>query len=248
MRASPPQTAGALVLVTGATALYAPAAEGGTAVFLLGSPTGPPPQLLPEEIWSDTGAPAHPGWFVFLAEAVGGSGAQQVETELRAVLAARETTGFAWADGQGNVLSSVETALDASESPRIAADATLPVPVGMLALSFPKDAPLSKVDEDEDEVLQAIACGVPAGAAPGAPTGPGTLIQLTGAAAGCVTFEAFVGDPPGAGATVALMAVSIDPLRPFDPRRSYRRYTGASFGFAPHGDGWQLAALEGAVE
>lgn len=246
MTADPPQPHGALVLITGATALYAPAPEGGTAVFLLGSATDPPPQLLPGEIWSDTGAPAHPGWFVFLAEPVGGSGAQQVETELRAVLAAREATGFAWADRQGNIMSVVDTELDASGSPRIAGDATLPVPVGMLALSFPKDAPLSKVDEDG--MLQAIACGVPAGVAPGAPTGPGASVQVTGPAAGCVTFDAFVGDPPGSGATVVLMAVSIDPLRPFDPKRSYRRFTGARFGFAPHGEGWQLAALEGSHE
>ena len=241
-----PPTAAATWLQLGSSALYAASAAGGSALFLLAAAHDPPASILLADTWSDAGAPLCPGWFVFLAQPIDAGSAQGVEATLRSALASPETTGFAWADRQGNVASCLPTGLDASQAPCVAAETTLPTPPGMLALSFPKDAPLRKVDEEG--TLQAIACGVPPDATTEGATGMSASIQATGEAAGCITFEAFVGDPPGAGAAVVLMAVSIDPLHPFDPKRSFQRFTGARFGFAPHGDGWQLASLEGAVE
>lgn len=235
----------------GRSALYAASAEGGSALFLLADATAPPPSLPLGDTWSDSGAPSRPGWFVFTAAPVDSGNAGAVERNLRSGLvpaadvdAPPDATGFAWADPAGIVAAKVATALDGSGAPRVAEDVTLPTAPGMLALSFPMEAPLRSLVQHG--ALHAIGCGMPPHALPVPTHGPGASIRIAGDAAGCITFDAFVGQPPGEGANVVLMAVSVDPLRPFDPKRSYRRFAGATFAFARNGEEWQLVAQGGA--
>ena len=234
---------GTLRLVTGAMALYAALAGGGTAVFLLSSTAAAPPQLTLGEIWSDVGPPSRPGWFAFLAAAVTGASAREVELKLRSGLSPGEASGIAWAAADGTVACRLPTKLGVDDRPVAAAETTLPTPLGSLALSFPAEAPLR--GSRQGGLLTAIECGIPAAAVGLPAASPAAAVQIGGEAAGCVFFEALVGDPPGSAGAVSLMTISIDPLAPFDPKRSYRRFTGRTFGFARTADGWQLVVLEG---
>lgn len=232
-----------LAKVPGSAALYAFAAADGGALFLLADPSSAPETLQLSELWSDSGPPAKPGWFVFPA-APGAAAA--LEPQLRSCLLTAATTGIAWARGDGTSAARVPIRQDGSGAPCAAADSTLPTPAGTLALSFAEGTPLRASPLAESP--QAILASYPPALGPGA-TGPALVaVQLQGPNSGCLTFEALVGQPPAEQSGVTLMAVSIDPLRPFDPLRTYQMFTGRNFGFASAGNGWQLVDLEDRAE
>jgi hypothetical protein len=82
------------------------------------------------------------------------------------------------------------------------------------------------------------------------PSGVGISLALRDAGAGCLRFRALLDDPGSAPArTVArkrLAEGSVDPLRPFDPRRTYLRLTGVLFDLTREEDGsFSLAPARG---
>jgi hypothetical protein len=227
--------------------LYAASAAGGTAVFVLAKPpTPPPPTLQVASLWTDKGPPENPGWFVFTDQPINTSGASAAEKALREMLAVGTTTGIAWVNYQGgataSMLASIATALDPDNTPRIAADAPLPTPAGLLASSFAADAPVRGLAGPDG--LEALVVGVPSAATGGVRSvgGQGAAIVLFGDSAGCVRFDALIGQPPAQGATVALMRVSIYPLDPFDIARNYETFTGTQYLFTSGPNGWHLVA------
>ena len=130
-----------LSLVTGSAGLYGPDASGGEALFLLSVPDHQ--ATLPiGSLWVDSGIPADPGWFVFLAGPVTQANAGAVEAALRKGLGETHPTGLAWADADGGIACAVPIGCSAGAAPSVAADATLPTPAGLLALSFPAGTPL----------------------------------------------------------------------------------------------------------
>lgn len=230
-------TTAELNLVTGSAGLYAPDASGGEALFLLWAP-GKQATLPVASLWSDAGLPDDPGWFVFLAAPVGPARAGAVEAALRKALGESPATGIAWADGEGAIACAMPIACAAAAAPTVAADTTLPTPAGLLALSFPAGAPLRSIGD-----LEAIVVSAPPEAGPVRAGGDGAAIRIQSDGAGCVTFLALAGQAPAAGASVSLMEVSLDPMRPFDPSRSFQTFTGMGYGFAGgEGGRWQLAA------
>lgn len=232
----PPGSEPLLTLVAGSTALYAPGGTG-TSAFLLWNEAEAPTTLPLSSTWSDSGAPANPGWFVFLEAPVEAA----IEGGLRAALAGKTSTGLAWAVKGAWIACAVPIACTADAGPSVASDCTLPTPAGLLALSFPAGTPLRSTG-----TLEGIVASAPTEAGPVRAGSDGTIVWIQGERAGCVTFQALAGQPPSAGGTVTLMEVSLDPLRPFDPSRSFQTFTGMSYGFTRDaGDRWQLVALEG---
>lgn len=232
-----------LSLVTGSTGLYAPGASGGEALFLLWTP-GAQATLSITSLWADSGVPADPGWFIFLAGPVGQANAAAVEAALRKGLGETRPTGIAWADVNGGIACAVPIECRAGAAPSVAADATLPTPAGLLALSFAAGTPLRSVGD-----FEGLAASAPPKAGPVLTGSDGATVWIQGERAGCATFQALAGQDPAADATVTLMEVSLDPLRPFDPSRSFQTFTGMSYGFTADAAGrWQLVALEDGTE
>lgn len=232
-----------LSLVTGSAGLYAPDASGGEALLLLWTP-GHQATLPIGSLWVDSGIPADPGWFVFLAGPATQANAAAIEAALRKGLGETRPTGIAWAEANGGIACAVPIECRAEAAPSVAADATLPTPDGLLALTFAAGTPLRSAGN-----VEGITASAPREAGPVLPGSDGATVWIQGERAGCVTFQALAGQAPAADAIVTLMKVSLDPLRPFDPSRSFQTFTGMSYGFAGDAAGrWQLVALEGETE
>ncbi len=233
---SAPAAAGTLVRVAG-TALYAPGG-GETWAFLLWDAAGAQPSLPLGDTWADRGAPARPGWYVFLLAVPGAAHAAELEAALRAALPPPAATGWAWsayAAGTGAELrGSVCVQPDQESDPAVAADAPVALPRGMPSFGFARGL---RVAATRDGVGEMDGLVVTRPALPDEPW-RGIRIPLAGPLAGCIVFGALLESAASPDRSVKRAAdVRLDPLRPFAPNRTRITPTGPEYLLAAAGDG-----------
>lgn len=206
---------------------------------------GTPPDDLPlDDAWD--GRP-DVGWLVFLA-APPAPGTLPALSDALALLPQRTHTSVAWTTWDGRALGTVQALpiRAAADGPVTAETATFPAMPGITKLGVLDSSPVGGV-RDGDGSLQALSLAYPPQPAhdgrPASlpPSGPGVLLPLAGAdGAGCLRFRALVDDgsrSAGAGARKRLAEVSLDPVRPFDPKRTWTRLTAVRFELARDASG-----------
>lgn len=235
---SAPAPAGPLTRIPG-TALYTPAG-GEKWAFLLWDAAGAKDSLPLRDTWADRGAPARPGWYVFLLAVPDAAHAAELEKALRGEggLPAPAASGWAWsayAPGSGAELRGKATVEPDEESdPVVADDAPVVFPRGMPSFGFARGLRVAATHDGAGEMDGLVVTQ------PALPDEPwvGIRIPLAGPRAGCVVFGALLDSEVHGDRSVKQAAdVRLDPLRPFDPTRTRTTPTGAEYLLVAEGDG-----------
>jgi hypothetical protein len=222
----------------GATALYTPG--GGEAwAFLLWDASGAHPSLPLADTWADQGVPARPGWYVFLPAVPLEADAPALEAALRGALDPPAATGWAWsaraARGNGAALrAAVPVHPDGEGRPVVAKDVPVTLPAGLLAFGFAAGLRVAATRDAAGEIDGLVA----ARPDPDAQPWTGIRVLLAGPFAGCIRFAALRESKVSGDRSVKEAAeVSLDPLRPFDQRRTWIGPTGAEYLLVAEGGG-----------
>jgi hypothetical protein len=231
---SAPATAGTLARI-GSTALYAP--PGGEPwVFLLWNGADAPTSLPLDETWADQGAPARPGWYVFLTAVPPEPAAAELETALRSALSAER--GWAWSAYAGGPDARLRGAVplkgDGAGHPVVAADAPVALPPGVLSFGFAAGLRVAASHGAAGEMDGLVATRPTPYPVPFT----GVRVALAGPIAGCIFFGALLdSDVVGNRSVKAQADVRMDPLRPFDPHRNRTSPTGTRYVLIAEGAG-----------
>jgi len=230
------------------TRLYAPQSPspGEAMLFLLWPETDPPSQLTLEKTWADTGSPAAPGYFLFLNELPLPGGAASFEKRLRALLPETTLAAFAWvvyAAGKEEVTirTRIGLTLDANDRPVVDADTEIALPPGMTAIGVGKDAPVTALASNG--LIETFAVAYPPRPNAEPPRTGGLALPMADEGVGCVRFFGLVDALSGSGGAEvqkSLVFVQIDPLRPFDPSRTFQTFTGRDYLLVADGSGFRL--------
>jgi hypothetical protein len=243
-----------LTNVPGTRLFEPPPLPDGVLVYFLGGATKPPATLRLEDAWSGDPAPGH---LAFLAAAPPRDSLERLSKALAALPAASHTD-VVWAAWDGVALGGLELLpLEATAGAAVTTrTVSFPALAGITKLGVAESSPVEAVT-GSDGALAALSIAYPPQPAhdgrPASlpPSGPGLTLPLRGAGAGCLRFRALL-DAAGKAAArnVArkrLAEGSVDPLRPFDPRRTYLRLTGVLFDLTRGDDGsFSLAPAGGA--
>lgn len=219
----------------GSTAVYTPS-SGEPFVFLLWKPpNGPLPTIPIDETWDTSAIARHSGYYVYLSAAVTEASASELEEKLRAELPALDTTSFAWAEFVPNerfrLIGTIGLTIEGEGPVVVAADAPLRLPPGVKPFTVPAKLAVSAQWEDNGGFVLTL----PPPVDPAAAVGLG--IALLGDRSGCITCSAALASTVVGDRSVKSFArVSLDPLRLFDPSRTY---------VAPTGDRFVLSAVDG---
>jgi hypothetical protein len=228
----------------------------GVLVYFLGGEEKPPGTLPFEDAWS--GRP-DTGHFVFLAAVPPRDSLERLSKALAALPAASHTD-VVWAVWDGGALGGLEllplrATAGAAVTTRTVSFPALP---GITKLGVAASSPVEAVAGNDGALASLSIAYPPEPAHDGRPaslppSGVGIALALRDAGAGCLRFRALLDDPGSTAArTVArkrLAEGSVDPLRPFDPRRTYLRLTGVLFDLAREDDGsFSIAPAGGAAK
>jgi hypothetical protein len=210
----------------GGTTLYAP--NGGeTYVFFLWDAASPPPSIPMGDTWANEGAPERAGYYVFLLAVPTPGDAPALETRLRTLFSAPDTTGFGWVAATDALSTAVELALDTAEFPIIAADTPVHLPPQAMPFTFSANLPVLGMTAS-DGTLNGFVMTQPRPQNPA--TAVGVSIALSGPVAGCIHFTgALESAVIGTQAIKRLADVLIDPLRLTDKNRTRIKPTGVSY-------------------
>jgi hypothetical protein len=186
------------------------------AFLLSGSALEPPAKIPLEQTWSPDGPATYVGFHVFVDAVPSAPDAKALAEALDAKLPREPvTTGFAWAISPPHafsLLGVVELTI-VDGRPAVAADSAIAVRSPMPALTVPRGLAV-----DGREGLTGWSLTDPRGA------GVGLDVTLLGRASATVRFQALRESRVDGGHTIKrLAAVSIDPLRPFDGKRTHIR-------------------------
>jgi hypothetical protein len=225
---------GVVLTLIPSTNLYQPSAQGpGENMLFLRWATASPPSSLPlEDVWADVGAPASPGYLVFLNAVPSSGDAVALEKALRAVLPAPVTTGFVWANfpASSPLQTLLKTRLGADNKPCIDGDTPFNGPPGFPGLGFGDGARVTAAREGG--FINAFAVTYPPEPGAMAPLGSGITLAMAGLGVGCLQFQGLISAPgPVAEDSVikALVSVSMDPLHPLDTNRNFMTYDGPEY-------------------
>jgi hypothetical protein len=234
--------------VSSTTTLYEPQspAPGEAMWFLLWSQTDPPSQLTLEQTWSESGPPAAPGYFLFLNELPPSGSADKFEKKVRDLLPATTLAGFSWVvytpkTEDVKVGTRVGLELDSGNRPVVDADTSITLPPGMTTLGVGKGAPVTA--STTGGFVDAFVVGYPPQWGAQSYRGGGLNLPMTGNFVGCLQFRGLVNAAEGTGGPSALKSlatVQIDPLRPFDPKRTFQTFTGVDYLLVAEGNGYRL--------
>jgi hypothetical protein len=208
------------------------------------------PLIIPlASVWAGQGAPAIPGYLLFLVGRPA-SAAAKIEAYLLRDPAgpqlppAPATTGLVWMRGATRggpeLAACLPTMLSPASTPVAAQDAAIMAAPGFHPLHAGKDAPILA-----HGALDALDIGAPPlpaeGLQPpgGAFHGPGARVDLSPGCAGRITFRAL--GPGGAGGARPMMDVMLDPVSPI---ASTETYAGASWILADGPGGVHLEPAE----
>lgn len=225
------------------TTLYKPAqlSPDEAMVFLLWDTTAPPATIELSDTWSDSGPPAKVGYYVFLNAIPPNASAKSFESALRADLDAPAATGFVWARYDAPSKAEVQTAvvlkMNGANRPVIADNVTMQLPAGVETLGFGADAPVTASGSIDNFVV-----AYPPLKGANSPRGPGIRIGISLGSVGCLGFSGLVNVNPPEGERVlkTMVAVQIDPIRPFDPQRTYQVFSGRNYFLEKSGASYEI--------
>jgi hypothetical protein len=232
-----------------ATSLYrrSQATPGEAMIFLRWSVVASPDTLAIHLTWANSGPPAEPGYYVFLNEVPPDATAPAFEEALRGLLVKPAATGFVWAlylaPAKASMQTAIQMSLGAANQPMVADSVTMQLPPGVRTLGFRAQTPVASMGTAPS--IDGFVFTYPPLPGSDPPTGAGISLGIDKGTIGCLRFDALVNvRPVKEGATEALKAlvqVQIDPIRPFDPQRTYQRFSGSSYFLRVTGDGHHLS-------
>lgn len=238
----------------GATSLYKPRSPepGGDVIFLRWIAGDAPEHLRLEETWSEVGTPSSVGYFFSLNRTPPDGLAAVFEQAARSVLPpkAPRASGFVWATYRQqestvdvSVLTLLAIDLDVENRPSMAADVVLKLPAGFRVLGFGKGTRVLPSFDGEGGTDGFVITYPDLAAAP-PQTRLGISLPMAGAAVGCLCFTGLInaaaaGEPDSVLKTV--VQAQIDPLRPFDARRTFEVLTGRDYLLSRSGTGYHLS-------
>ncbi len=202
-----------------------------------------------KDTWAESGQPLTPGCLLFLnAQPTDPATFEEaVRTILKRLLPEPSTTAVAWAVATPapTLKTLIKTKLDGANRPRVDGDTRLGVPPGLKSLGFGDGTPVLAAYDAEGTFNGLRFTSPPRASAP-APAAAGVSLPLTGKFVGCVQFEGLTNVPGSsitgdARARKVLVRVSVDPLRPLDPKRTYETFTGEYFILSRDGDGYSIS-------
>ncbi len=231
------------------TSLYSPSSPspGEAMLFLLaGSGTSAPPSVTLDATWGAT-SEGPLGYYLFL-DSLPASGAYATfqEAALAALPPSPTHTSFAWMKWTGTKVSDVMvmSIQPGTDGPSTGSDLLIKPSPGIPALGIAASTPVATA-VDATSSIQAFSPSYP----PQPPQGgrpasrpswaPGLLIPMTGDGVGCLQFQALMSEPPRPAnpSSKQVFAVSIDPVRPFDDRRTYLKPTAIILDLGQQADG-----------
>ena len=116
----------------------------------------------------------------------------------------------------------------------------IPGPPGALALVIPEASPIV-TRRDGDDAIDGFVLEYPPVAGAGPPRAIGLVLPMAGAGVGGVQFQGLLGPASGPDcARKELFDAAIDPLRPFDGRRTYLIPTGLLFELCKTATGFEI--------
>jgi hypothetical protein len=215
--------------------------------FLLWNTAAPPDSLTTDQTWADSGKPSDPGYYLFLNAVPPAGAAPAFESALRAQLAKPEGTGFVWALYQSPASATVQTVVPvkiavANDKPVVADTVSVQLPPGMQTLGFGAESPViaSRVLGE----INSFVMSYPPLPNSDPPSGVGIGVDIVSGRVGCLHFDGLVNARPvekeADRALKVLVHVQIDPIRPFDPNRTYQIFTGATYFLESTEGGYRL--------
>jgi len=239
-----------LTLISG-TSLYRPTlpGKGDKLYFLRWEKASPPPALILDDTWANSGEPDEPGYLLFFSALFADTQAPAIEGNLRKLLSQPVTTAFAWVNFNSTTsevtLSTLLKTTLKDDRPVVDGETTVTVFRGVQTVVFPDRAMLQGVYNQAglEQVLSTYSSAV----SPQQPTGTGVALPLAGGPngklVGCLSFlgltNALDNQPPNR-VLKSLMDVAMDPLNPLDQSRNYQTFTGTNYILVETAGGYQL--------
>lgn len=239
------------------SSLYTPSPGKAMLFLLAGSGSSVPTSLTLDATWGATsGGPL--GYYLFL-DSLPASGAYQTfqKAALAALPPSPTHTSFAWMKWTGTKISDPMVMMIqlGTGGPTTGSDLLITPSPGIPSLGIAASTPVATV-VDAASSIQAFSPSYP----PQPPQGgrpasrpswaPGLLIPMTGDGMGCLQFQALMSDPrrPANPARKQVFAVSVDPARPFDDRRTYLKPTAIILDLGQQADGTFYLSPPGQAE